>query len=241
MIFPRIGLSHKKHLPCFKIGTKTFTPWGFARVFWSTRHLKFKKITEKNDLFNLYQLDDELISGCLLLGIPFELFQVKYKDFPTIILSTKYLAVLLSEWGKWEKQYLPKDGVKGKTILDVGAGNGETAYFYFVHGAKKVISIEPDPYAFRILEINQKSHDWDWKLRQEFFNLFHLLADDFDFMKMDGEGCEAKLIYYPPEYLPRHFSLEVHSKRAKNMLLEAFDNLKLFETIGENQYILKTD
>ena len=34
--------------------------------------------------------------------------------------------------------------VRGKTVLDVGAGCGETAFFYRLYGAKKVVAIEAD-------------------------------------------------------------------------------------------------
>src|SRR5437867_10380800 len=37
----------------------------------------------------------------------------------------------------WHKWYLPPDGVEGKIVVDMGAGCGETAQFYLLHGAKQ--------------------------------------------------------------------------------------------------------
>ena len=53
---------------------------------------------------------------------------------------------------EWNKYYLPIY-VKGLTVLDVGAGEGETAKFFLEQGARKVICIEPDVYLFITLLI----------------------------------------------------------------------------------------
>jgi hypothetical protein len=48
-------------------------------------------------------------------------------------------AIIYSEFDQFEKYYLPPFSLKDKTVLDVGACCGETAYFYLQHDAKKVI------------------------------------------------------------------------------------------------------
>lgn len=69
-----------------------------------------------------------------------------------IKLLGDFLIMLATEWKIWEKYYLPPFPLYGKTILDVGAGCGETAFFYILYGAKKIIAIEPDVKALKCLE-----------------------------------------------------------------------------------------
>ena len=44
--------------------------------------------------------------------------------------------------------------VKDKLVLDIGANIGDTAIYFAIHGAKKVISLEPFPNLFRIAKEN---------------------------------------------------------------------------------------
>lgn len=87
--------------------------------------------------------------------------------------------------------YLPID-VRGLTVLDVGAGEGETALFYLAHGAKKVICVEANPACFNNLVANSKKHNIVPVL--EPFNIEMLNEHDFDFMKCDIEGYEEMLL-----------------------------------------------
>src|SRR5207245_11276968 len=57
----------------------------------------------------------------------------------------------LVEWHKW---YLPQKSIEGKTVLDVGAGCGETAFFYLKHGAQHVICVEPAGEALQMVMKN---------------------------------------------------------------------------------------
>src|SRR6059036_536600 len=54
----------------------------------------------------------------------------------------------------WHQWYLPPDGVEGKTVVDMGAGCGETAQFYLLHGAKHVIAIESETHFVDFLKHN---------------------------------------------------------------------------------------
>ena len=66
----------------------------------------------------------------------------------TLRLTPEHLGLMMYEWPHWEQLYvLPDFDFKGKTILDVGCGCGETAHFYYDKGAGKIIGIEPDPVA----------------------------------------------------------------------------------------------
>src|SRR6266487_1224904 len=62
------------------------------------------------------------------------------KDFEHLRLDRYHSTILEDELEFWHRAYLPC----GDVVLDVGAGNGETAQFYLNHGAKHVVCVEPD-------------------------------------------------------------------------------------------------
>jgi hypothetical protein len=96
-----------------------------------------------------------------------------------------------NEVSSWQAYYLPVD-VKGKTVLDVDAGEGESAKFFLEHGAKKVVCIEPDSASYRNLLKNTKRFKGIEALN-EYFSLQHLTIPH-DFLKMDIEGYEEALL-----------------------------------------------
>ena len=49
--------------------------------------------------------------------------------------------------------------VDGKIVIDVGANIGDTAIYFAIKGAKKVIAVEPVPFAFRYLIKNIASNN----------------------------------------------------------------------------------
>ncbi len=104
-----------------------------------------------------------------------------------------YLELLWREWQAWKNWYLPPWSLKGKTVLDVGAGCGETALFYYYHGANKVIAVEPEPVLTSILKRNVACNEWNMEIVETPFEP-SMLEWSFDFMKMDGEGCENTLL-----------------------------------------------
>jgi hypothetical protein len=133
-------------------------------------------------------------------------------------LTPYYFELLWREWRSWKNWYLPPWSLKGKTVLDVGAGCGETALFYYAHGAGKVIAIEPDSTLGPLLSRNMAHNKWDMQVVERPFDV-SMLEWPFDFMKMDGEGCEAQLLKVnsiPP------CAIEVHDKIAVDSLSERF-------------------
>lgn len=66
-------------------------------------------------------------------------------------LLPEHRIILENELNEWHRIYLP---LKPGTVLDVGAGCGETARFYLLHGAHKVIAIEGSSVAFSLLKAN---------------------------------------------------------------------------------------
>jgi hypothetical protein len=148
----------------------------------------------------------------------------------SIKITPYYFNVLFGEWLDWNRYYLPFS-LKGATILDVGAGCGETALFYFLHGAKRVVCVEPDPRLAEIIGENIQANGWNAEVlpRQFDLDLFRL---EFDFMKMDCEGCESRLL--GASSLPRCV-IEVHNEEVSSALKEAF-NLPI--GIGSTQYLI---
>lgn len=97
--------------------------------------------------------------------------------------------------------YLPPGGVQGKTVLDIGAGCGETAWWYFKNGASKVIAIEPDMQRARMIVKNRAILDWNLTLHYRKFRLEDLDIKR-DFTKVNIEGYEALLLQRPDRLGP---------------------------------------
>jgi len=99
--------------------------------------------------------------------------------------------MILGEIQDWRQHYLPIK-VEDLVILDVGAGEGETAKFFLDHGAAKVICIESCHEAFTHLKENAVAN----RLvpLNKFFEISDLSTQSFDFLKMDIEGYEESLL-----------------------------------------------
>lgn len=129
-----------------------------------------------------------------------------------------------AEYDEWVKYYLPIS-LKGKTVLDVGAGEGETAKFFLEHGAKKVICIEPDTQCFKVLQANAKK--WPIECHNKKFDTTDL-KHKFDFMKMDIEGYEEELLDVE---VNKPCVLEVHGLQLK----DKFENAGYTTTHGSQK------
>jgi len=133
-------------------------------------------------------------------------------------LTPYYFELLWREWRAWKNWYLPPWSLRGKTVLDIGAGCGETALFYFYHGASRVIAVEPESSLLPLLRRNMSRNNWDMQVVEGPFQA-KMLEWKFDFMKMDGEGCESQLLTtnsIPP------CAIEVHNKVVVDGLKEKF-------------------
>jgi hypothetical protein len=104
--------------------------------------------------------------------------------------SNSKLEKYLNGYDSMLRYYLPIS-VENLTILDEGAGEGETAKFFLDHGARNVICVEPDLSSFRRLVENAK--DKPMVCLNKKFELDDLKLD-FDFMKMNIEGYEEALL-----------------------------------------------
>ena len=88
--------------------------------------------------------------------------------------------------------------VEGLTVLDLGAANGDTAYFFLSRGAARVVTFEAKAALRRSLEAY-----FHGDYRVESHGAFTGRIVEADVMKMDIEGAERKyhseelLDYYP--------------------------------------------
>src|SRR5437867_8291799 len=99
----------------------------------------------------------------------------KIEDYEHLELDKSHRTTLEQELDGWHTWYLPI----GDTVLDLGAGCGETAYFYLRHGARRVVCIESDPAALTLLERNFGNDD-----------RVTIIGAHIDSIKVDIEGSE---------------------------------------------------
>jgi precorrin-6B methylase 2 len=136
-----------------------------------------------------------------------------------LVLLPQHASLLVHEWPTWQRWYCPVS-IRGKDVLDVGAGCGETAYFYFKRGARKVICVEPNRSAVECLVENVARHCWNVEIVPEAFRADMFRENRFDFMKMDGEGCEEQLLHISD--FPTEAIVESHSPELTEALTKRF-------------------
>jgi SAM-dependent methyltransferase len=185
LIFLKLGISNKRRVPIFYIDKRTkntFTPMSAFRIFIHSRGWSLKAV------------DGHSI--------------VKHNDV-ALKLTAQKAVTMLWEWRKWKRDYVPPFSLAGKTVLDVGAGSGETAYLYFLSGAREVVCVETDPNEAALIKENSVNLGWKTEVICEPFKLEHLALRRFDFVKVDCEGCESVLLSLPKITVP--MAVESHS------------------------------
>jgi hypothetical protein len=141
-----------------------------------------------------------------------------------LVMSRDRAGMMLYEWKTYTTCYAPRGfDFHGKTVLDVGAGEGETLELYRLMGAKRFICVEPDPLRAARLRENSSRNGWDAEIHEEPFSP-KFLEREFDFMKMDCEGCERILIGTPMAF---PCVLETHGSSTT----EAFLKMKGFSVV----------
>ncbi len=101
------------------------------------------------------------------------------KDYENLKLLPPYRDTLERELDLWHRMYLPA----GKTVLDIGAGCGESVRFYLLHGAERVIAVESDKKALEYLYENFKDSQ-----------RVKILPYQIDKIKIDVEGAERNMV-----------------------------------------------
>ena len=133
-------------------------------------------------------------------------FSRTFQNYFSELQDKKKLTISLSGWSfsgfrvgmikdetsDWEKHYLPID-LHGKVIMDVGAGEGETAMFFLQHGASKIVCVESCSDAYARLALNEHNHSNCMTSINGKFQISHLNIEH-DFLKMDIEGYEEILL-----------------------------------------------
>lgn len=119
-----------------------------------------------------------------------------------------YGIVYLRERDTW-RDYLPPGGLKGKIVLDVGAGCGETAKYFLENGARAVYAVENNEEALTYLRLNAEGRPIH--VEAEAFDPFKHILGQIDLVKLDIEGYEISLLTW----------LEAYPKANLNIVLEA--------------------
>jgi SAM-dependent methyltransferase len=190
MRLPSLKFSSKRHIPILVLFGWEFYPW---------------------QVMNLFQM----MRGRV---VDADVIRTKFFGYD-ISLERHYYHYTIKESSMWEELYAPIS-VKDRRVLDVGAGCGETAAFYFSRGAKRVVAIEPNPQAFRLLEVNARANSWNLDAICDVFKLEHL-SIPHDFIKIDCEGGESILLEYSGGELGPCV-IESHSSRTARDITKKF-------------------
>jgi hypothetical protein len=91
--------------------------------------------------------------------------------------------------------YLPPFSLEGKTVLDLGACCGETAWYFLKHGALKVISVESELSRVQLIRENKANLNLNIEIIANIFRPGQLLIPH-DFLKCDIESYEMELLPY---------------------------------------------
>lgn len=142
-----------------------------------------------------------------------------------LLLSEKTRKEAIAEWQEWERDYVPKDGLEGKTVLDVGAGEGETTHFFFSKGARRVIAIEANSAKLEKLIGNVRRKGWVVTIEGRSFEVSDLRNFEYDFAKIDIEGGESALLSL--DSFDKPMVLEIHGRELYNAFARRFPTLKI--------------
>lgn len=210
MIVPSIGLSNRKKIPAFKILGRTFTPMMLIRTL---RRCGGWTIKDGNGPVVTLDVGGQIIR-----------------------LTKEKAGTMLIEWPDWLSYYLPRFSLEGKTVLDIGAGSGETALLFLKSGAKKVVCVEPREDEAELIRENAERNRWPVEVINGPFSLSQVTGD-IDFIKSDCEGCEAEFLKL--NSLPAPASMEVHGKDLTDQFIAKF-HMRLLKTSPKGFSILAT-
>jgi len=115
------------------------------------------------------------------------------KNFDSLKLTNTHFGYVKDELPMWHQHYYQNRG----TVIDIGAGCGETAMFFLNHGADRVIAIEADSIAIKMFQENfPESYIVPENAK------IVLIPAHIDHVKVDIEGAEKGMI------IETHFPLK---------------------------------
>ena len=105
--------------------------------------------------------------------------------------------------------------VEGKTVIDVGADYGSTAYYFLQKGAVRVVCVEGNPALYRQLQANMRflpNCVAVYKHLQSPSDFTEVLQYTAETVKVDVEGAEKHLLKVEPRLLQQHYEwiIELH-------------------------------
>ena len=214
MIPKSVGLtfSARRKLPVLLAYDGEYWPHQFIGLLWRT--LGWHRI-EENEEYGIYEIGDQKI----------KLLRKPNKQLKSPCYTREFFAHCFQDW---RRQYAPPFNLKGKTVMDVGSGVGETAFLFFKWGAKRVIAIDQNPRACSVAEENAEANGWDMVVLNESFNPEHMKIH-WDFAKLDIEGGESCLLEV--DKLPvKPVVAEIHSTHLIGEFSTRF-NFKIHEVL----------
>lgn len=128
-------------------------------------------------------------------------------DFKHLDLDSYHAGILKAELGLWHRTRATN--LKGKTVFEAGAGNGESAQFYLNHGAEHVIAVEP------FADLLRKNFRNDKRVT--------IIPRAIDYINLDGEGCEKNMtveIHFPHRW--RYLTYGYYPDRVSIARLEEY-------------------
>jgi predicted RNA methylase len=121
--------------------------------------------------------------------------------------------------------------VEGKTVIDVGADYGSTAYYFLQKGAVRVVCVEGNPALYKQLEANMRflpNCVAVYKNIESPVDFTDILKNTAETVKVDVEGAEKHLLKVAPSLLQQHYEwiIEMH----RNIDRRAFT--RHFQSVG---------
>lgn len=141
-------------------------------------------------------------------------------DKYSLLLPRSYAKIQVNEKAMWKKWY--GTNFSGMTVMDIGAGAGETASYFFNHGAKKVIAFEIDETAIECLWKNAERNNWNITIYGREFYAPLDMRIPHDYMKVDIEGGEVDLLNWTGSL--GKCSFELHPERIGTQNVKALIN-----------------
>lgn len=207
-----LKLSARRRLPIILAYDGEYWPHSFLALV--LRSLAWKRI-EENPEYGIYKIGNQTI----------KLLRNPEKALNSPSYTRGFFAHCFQDW---QRQYAPphspmtlrRNWLKGKTVLDVGSGVGETVFLFNRMGAERFICVDQNPKSCEVLRENAERNEWDATILCEPFSPKHMDLD-WDYAKIDVEGGESCLLTLDRMPL-KPIVMEVHSSKLVDSFINKF-------------------